>query len=495
MRHHAPPKQSPSNIVKGEVFTASPFSIASRTTRDEREGNPMKELQDNEISNLLTHIYQHHDTESQSDQTWRTLNIYIEVEEKDEEEETPPTVESTLDEEETPLLTEQPQTTHITEPHITRQQRIHPTILLVCLVPLIGILSGITYAVMLPLFTPSATVTIVATSQPITTTSTLQIVTNGTADPMKNQVPGRTLPAITMSEQKTVPTTGTTRQAAQAAYGYITFYNAAPYVQMVKAGTMIAGADGIQVLTEQDAIIPAAIMPTEGQTTVLGYAVTPGLQGNIRAGDLYGACCRLNVFVTNGAFHGGQDARTYQSVTPQDINSVVNSLKTSLEQSVQVILQTQVQATETLLTPLSCTSNVTPDHQPGGEATQVHVTINETCTGTTYNTQAVTTLATQRATHDATKRLGTGYTMTGVRIVQGHRSNHSLEITGVSLWAYPFSQEQQSGIKAMIAGMSKDRATATLLRMAGVQSVAITLKNSTMLPRDAQQIYLLFLQV
>ena len=455
----------------------------------------MNEQQEREISDLLTHIYSHSDTERESDQPRRTLNIYIEMDEEDEEKETTPTVESTLDEKETPLPTEQPQSIHVTEPHVTRQRRKRPLILLVCLVSLVGILAGITYTVILPLFTPSATITIVTTSQPITTTSTLQVVTNGTADPMKNQVPGRTLPAITMSEQKTVPTTGTTRQAPKAAHGSITFYNAAPYVQTVNAGTMLAGADGIQVITEQDAIIPAAIMPTEGQTTILGYAVTTGPRGNIRAGDLYGACCRLNVFVTNGAFHGGQDARTYQSVTQQDINSVVNGLKTSLEQSVQAALQTQIQPSETLLTPLSCTSNVTPDHQPGEEATQVHVTINETCTGIAYNTQTVTTLTTQRATQDAEKRLGRGYTTTGVRITQAHPTNHGLEITGVSLWAYPFTQEQQSRIKAMIAGMSKDKATATVLRIAGVQSVAITLKISTTLPNDAQQIHLLFLQV
>jgi len=455
----------------------------------------MNEQQERELSDLLTHIYSHRDTKPESDQPRRTLNIYIEMDEEENEDEIPLSVESTLDEQEIPLPTEPPPTTHVTEPHITRQRRVRPTILLVCLVPLLGILAGITYAVILPMITPSASVTIVTASQHITSTSTLQVVTNGTANPTKNQVAGRVLPAITMSQARTVPTTGTTHQAAHAAHGYITFYNAAPYVQTVNAGTMIAGADGIQVITDQDAIIPAAIMPTEGQTTILGHAATTGPQGNIRAGNVYGQCCRLNVFVANGAFHGGQDARTYQTVTPRDINSVVTSVKTSLEQSVQAALQTQVQPSETLVAPLSCTSNVTPDHQLGEEATQVHVIINETCTGIAYNTQDLTTLVTQKATQDAEKRLGTGYTTTGVHITQAYTTNHDLDITSVSLWAYPFTQEQQNSIKAMITGTSRNKATATLLRMAGVQSVAITLKNSTTLPSDRQQIHLLFLQV
>lgn len=418
------------------------------------------------------------------------IDVYV-IEREAEES---PTVESTLepapqesqDDEEPATSTPPPRELHTTRHHWY-------IIVLVALCTLIIVAATSLYLVQL--FTPSATITLVTTSQHITSTSTLQMVTNGTADPTKNQVPGRVLPAITMSQARTIPTTGTTRQAAQAAHGYITFYNAAPDAQTVNAGTLITGADGVQVLTDQDAIIPAAIMPTEGQTTILGHTATTGPTGNIRAGDLYGACCRLNVFVTNGVFHGGQDARTYQTVTSQDINSVVSGLKTSLEQSVQAALQTQVQPSETLVTPLSCTSNVTPDHEPGEEATQVHVTINETCTGTTYNTQAVTTLATQRATQDAEKQLGTGYATTGVRITQAQTSNHGLNVTSVSLWAYPFTQEQQSSIKAMIAGMSRDKATATLLRMAEVQSVAITMKNSTMLPSDVQQIHLLFLQV
>ncbi len=418
------------------------------------------------------------------------IDVYV-IEREAEE---PPTIESTLepptqenqDDEEPETPTAPPR-----EPRTTR-----PRLYIVVLVALYTLLiSAATSIYLVQLFTPSATITLVTTSQQITSISTLQIVTNGTADPTKNQVAGRTLPAITMSQARTIPTTGTTRQAAQAAHGFITFYNAAPYVQTVNAGTLITGADGIQVITDQDATIPAAIMPTEGQTTILGHAATTGPTGNIRAGDIYGACCRLNVFVTNGAFHGGQDARTYQTVTTQDINSVVSSLKTSLDQSVQAALQTQIQPSETLITPLSCTSNVTPNHQLGEEATQVHVTMNETCTGTTYNTQTLTTLATHRATQDAEKRLGTGYTTTGVRITQVHTSNHGLDITSVSLWAYPFTQEQQSSIKARIAGTSKDKATTTLLHLTGVQSVSITFENGTTIPREVQHIHLLFLQV
>ena len=464
---------------------------------------------DQEIHDILTSIYQPEtDDPHDESQPHRTLNIYIDVEE--EAVDLPPTIESILDEQpvptatdeaNTPISTEQPLPIHVTQLYKAKvQRRMSLTVLLFLILSGMGSIAGIGYAVLIPLWTPSASVTIVTASRQLTTTSTLQLVTNGTADSTKNQLPGRELPAITMSQQKTVPTTGTAHQDAQVAHGFITFYNAAPSVQIVQAGMLLTGADGVHVITDQDATIPAALMPTEGQVMVSAHAATTGTTGNIRAGDVYGQCCRLNVFVASGAFHGGQDARTYQTATPQDITSVTISVKTSLEQSVQAAFQTQVQASETLVTPLSCTSKVAPDHQPGEEATHVQVMVNETCTGSVYTTQALTTLATQNATQDAEKRLGTGFTTTGVqtRLTQAHitkNGRNELEITSVSLWAYPFTPEQQSTIKAMIMGASKEKATTTLLHMTGVQSVSITLKNGTTLPTDVQHIHLLFLQV
>ncbi len=468
---------------------------------------------DQEIHDILTSIYQPKADDPHDESQLRpTLNIYIEVEEQEEAVDPSPTIDSTVDEQQpiipttddtdAPFTTEQhPTSSYSTEGYSTkRQQRPHPALLLFLIIPLLGILAGITYAVLLPLWTPSANITVVTALQQVANTSMIELVTNGTADLTKNQVPGRVLAAITMSQQKTVPTTGTGHQGAKAAYGLITFYNAAPYVQIVQAGTLLTGADGVQVITDQDATIPAALMPTEGQVSVYAHIAITGTTGNIKVGDIYEQCCRLNVFVASGAFHGGQDARTYQTATPQDITNVVTDVKTSLDQSVQAALQTQVQASETLVTPLSCTSKVTPNHQPGEEATQVQVMVSETCTGIVYTTQALTTLATQNATQDANKRLGTGFTTTGVqtRITQAHTTKNGrneLEIMSVSLWTFPFTQEQQSNIKAMIAGTSKDKATTIILHMTGVQSVSIILKNGTTLPPDEQNIHLLFLQV
>ena len=347
--------------------------------------------------------------------------------------------------------------------------------------------------------TPSATVTLVTQAHMLTTTTTLHVVPEGHTTLLTNQLAGRILPALTMSEQQRVPTTGIVHQVAQAAHGIVTFYNAAPYAQTITAGTLLTGTDGVSVVTGQDAFIPAAVMPTEGQVTVAAHAALLGPQGNIGAGTIYGACCRLDVFVANGAFYGGQDARTYQTVAPQDVQHVVTSLTPSLQQSVQAALQTQIHASETLLTPLACTQQMTSTPSVGMAATTVSVTVNETCPGMTYATQDFTTLATQHATQDAVKHLGTGYTTTGIQtsITQVTPDAHgvlALHLTSHSLWSVQMSETQQQAIKTMLAGQSKDEATMLLLHLAGVQSVSLTLTRGTTLPKDTTHIALLILE-
>jgi len=45
-------------------------------------------------------------------------------------------------------------------------------------------------------------------------------------------------------------------------------------------------------LTDQDASILAVNLVIYGHATVWAHALTYGSLGNIKAGDIYGACCR-----------------------------------------------------------------------------------------------------------------------------------------------------------------------------------------------------------
>jgi len=259
----------------------------------------------------------------------------------------------------------------------------------------------------------------------------------------------------------------------------------------------LRGSDQVEVVTLRDAVIPAGTLATNGQVTVPAQAVNAGPQGNIRAGDIYGKCCRDNVFVSNGPFSGGQDARSYLIVTQQDINGVASGLKASLNLSVQAALSQQIQPYETLVAPIPCSTTVIPDHQAGSETTRVSVTFSETCTGEVYNTSALHDLLMQVITKQAIKQLGNGYGMAGglqttiTRATMNTRHKTMiLQVKVISTWMYQFSQTQQEKIKLTIRGMGKEEATALLLHMPGIQTVSIRISNSNALPADVQHIHL-----
>jgi hypothetical protein len=397
------------------------------------------------IKDILEHLdVQEHTSASQPDenrQGTEVIDVFIvrrQVEEAD-----PPTVESTLtetsDEQETQAAPIEQETTELPFPPLPRKprRRVLPFVIgALCLLLAIA-LGTVTLLIM---FAPSATVTIIPISTQITTTRTVTTVSSN-ADAAQQQVPGRLRDTITLSQAKTMPTTGIGHQQAQAAHGLITFYNALPTPQTIPAGELLIGADGVEVVTLQDAVIPAGTLAINGRVTVPAQAVNAGPQGNIAANDMYGKCCRDDVFVSNGPFRGGQDARSYQMVTQQNIDSVVSGIKASLDQSIQAALRQQVQPNETLITPVPCTSNVITDHKAGEEASHVQVTVSETCTGEVYDTKALYDLLMQAMTQQATGQLGDGYGLVGdiqtsvtKATLNAHQGTATLQVKVISTW-------------------------------------------------------------
>ncbi len=463
----------------------------------------MDEYLQQEIKDILEHLdVQEHTSASQPDenrQGTEVIDVFIvrrQVEEAD-----PPTVESTLadtsDEQETQTAPTEQETTELPFPPLPRKprRRVLPFVIGALCLLLAVALGTVTF---LTMFAPSATVTIIPVSTRITTTRTVTIVSRN-ANAAQQQVPGRLLDTITLSQAKTVPTTGIGHQQAQAAHGLITFYNALPTPQTIPAGELLIGADGVEVVTLQDAVIPAGTLAINGRVTVPAQAVNAGPQGNIAANDMYGKCCRDDVFVSNGPFRGGQDARSYQMVTQQNIDSVVSGIKASLDQSVQAALRQQVQPNETLITPVPCTSNVITDHKAGEEASHVQVTVSETCTGEVYDTKALYDLLMQAMTQQATGQLGDGYGLVGdiqtsvtKATLNAHQGTATLQVKVISTWTYQFSQAQQAQIKLAIRGKSKEEAITLLLHMPGVQTVSISTGNGDAIPTDVQRIHLNF---
>jgi hypothetical protein len=370
------------------------------------------------------------------------------------------------------------------EDHIPPKQKPYwllvPFTILACLLFLAG-------SYLLPLLAPSATITIIPIERSITTTAAIT-------------VQARAIAPLTLSQSATVPAMGKRQQSATRAAGTITFYNGLLTPQTIAGGTILTGSDGTQVVTDQAATIPAANPPMEGQITIPAHALLVGGEGNIPAYDINTACCASSVVAKNtNAFTGGASARDVVEVSSEDINNAVTTLLVTLSRSENAALTAQLHPGEALLTP-PCKPVVSSTHKPGDEATQLTVTVSETCSGIAYISHEVYANATQMITKDAAKRVGTGYSPIGdiqATILQATATTNRqgkaqiiVQVTGT--WAYQITPRIQKQLAALIAGKTKQQAIATLLQVPGIAGAQITLRGGNQtLPQNSKAIRIL----
>ena len=329
----------------------------------------------------------------------------------------------------------------------------------------------------------TVTVTLLAKSQQVSLRGTLQL--------------GRMLNPITLIQTATAPTTGRGHQDAKQATGYITFYSGQLTSIFVPAGTVLTGSDGVRIETSQDANIPAANPPTWGITTVSAYAVHTGSNGNIAAYDINQGCCATAIKAVNTtSFSGGQDERDFQTVTKSDIDLTASQLKDTLNQGTQGALQGEVKQGEQLQT-FPCNIAVTADHQIGQEATQVKVTVSETCSGIAYNDQELTSKVTQLLTTQATKKLGSGYSILEnpqITVTSATPARQvTLSFSSVSTWIYALSSADQQHIKNIIVGKNTVKALQLLHSLPGIENVSLQFAgfgDDTRIPKDIKNIHL-----
>ena len=338
-------------------------------------------------------------------------------------------------------------------------------------------------SLLLPVLTPSATITLIPVEKHVSLTTTIQ-------------VQGRMLPALTLSQSITVSATGKRHQNAARAHGTITFYNGLLSRQTIALGTILTGADGIQIITDQLASIPPAsntTPPTFGQAIVKAHAVQPGERGNISPYDINDSCCGASLLVKNTtAFTGGQNARDYSVVTGRDIENAATSLKTTLTKSEQGAFNAQLTEGEALLTP-PCKPATTANHRIGEEAKEVTITVSETCEGFAYDAHTLHRLATQMITHQPTR---TGYTLLGdvmasvihATITDQARGIATLTVKLDATFIYQITPGEKQQLVNIIAGKSKSSALHTLVALPGIQAASIRCTGGDTLPHDPNHI-------
>src|SRR5947209_9202481 len=206
---------------------------------------------------------------------------------------------------------------------------------------------------------------------------------------------------IPMSKTIHVNVTATGKQyvPATTATGMITFYNGAIYPQIIPVNTILKGADGISVITDEQATIPAAeqtVPPTYGQITVPAHALMSGAIGNIHAGDINEACCATSVIAQNASFHGASDAYTHTYLSDKDMKNASASLLPTLQaQTLSILPNPQINPT--------CSTVTTSTPSVGKETISAVLRIKETCKAFSYHISSV-----KNAISTYSRRFGNG---------------------------------------------------------------------------------------
>jgi hypothetical protein len=348
------------------------------------------------------------------------------------------------------------------------------------------------------LFRSTATVTIVPTRVDRRATLMITAVT-GMPDAEQQEVAARFVSATSPVRKASGQATGVEHIPATAAWGTLTFYNAATYAQTITAGMVLTGADGVQVVTDAPSAIPAGNPPLFGIVTVSAHTLQGGSRGNITALDIDGLCCVAGVAVKNTAdFSGGQDAQNYTTVRQADIDGLTRSLIDTLTQDAQTGVRSQLRPQEWIVTIPACTPAISPDHTVGSRATQVTVMVAVTCRSEVYDQQAAKLFAAVSFTQESSTALGTNYalkgqvttTFVGVKVTDTKRGMLILSIEADGMWVYQWSQAHLETLAGRIAGTRKQEALALLLREEGVQTASIQLtgREQTTLPADPSRI-------
>jgi VCBS repeat-containing protein len=367
------------------------------------------------------------------------------------------------------------------------QRKDPPYFLYFFLILLLLLLLDSADTALLALLTPTATITIMPKAEAITTTATFHIGAG------RSGVQGRVLPALTVTQSLTVPATGRGHQDAKAATGIVTLYNGLSTVQSVAIGTILTGQNGISVVTNEAAIIPPANPPSLGETSVTAHALQTGSSGNIQARDI-NIMLSTGLFAKNTApFSGGQNERDFSYVTQGDIQQAMSVLTPHLLQSEQAALSAQLQPGETLAAPTCTTPGALSNRQSGDEATEVKVTVSETCMAAVYNPQSLQKAGIEQLFTKVSKQQ---YSLAGtiqitVRSVTIQSGSATLTALLHGVWVYQINEPQ---IQNLVAGKKRLDAIQLLSAMPGVEHASIAgITDNQFLPEDAAHIHLLIL--
>ncbi len=225
----------------------------------------------------------------------------------------------------------------------------------------------------------------------------------------------------------------------------------------------------------------------------MAHAIRAGAVGNIRAGDI--AVTGSALQVSNSQFQGGQDARDFTYVTQSDVDRPATMLKTQVTQSMQAALGQQLVPGEQLQ-KAPCARTVAVDPAIRQEASNVRVTVSETCSDFAYNSLQLTALGAKLLTTQALRLLGSGYARFGniaVSVTKAAIEGQTavLMFTCQGTWVY---QINEARVEALVSGRPRLAALQLLRRFPGIARASIGgIADNQELPTDVTHIHVLIL--
>ena len=323
-----------------------------------------------------------------------------------------------------------------------------------------------------------------------------------TTNPATREVGVRTISGAAQSPSTLVKATGQNQHPAVAATGQITFFNALTFDQQVNAGTTFNLGNGLQIITDTNASIPAGNGVTNGVATVNAHANPTGTIGNIGALTINNLpCCGVNsgIIARNlNAFTGGRDATDYAFLQQSDVNNAISqSIMNTTKQDALNDLTRQLHPGEQAFGSPRCTPTLKAD-QPvddkGVNVTSANITYIMKCTTTVYDNLGAQNIIKGLLTQKAATTPGAGYILVNNTILvtltnqTTVKNVGSLFFTGKGVWAYQFSDAQKLQLAKAIAGKTVAEANTILKNTPGISNATINVNGGNVLPADYNQI-------
>lgn len=348
-----------------------------------------------------------------------------------------------------------------------------------------------------PILTAQATITLVPSQKTVSVSTQLTLQQEeSTALLEGHQVTLRTLPALTISQTVALPASTSVTHAGVEAHGLVTFHNWSWSLQVVGKGTTLVAQNGVEVVTDEDAVIPGAAPSSVGWATVRTHAKNVGLIGNLAPGVLHGTCCLPHIsYINFWSYGGGSPATTSSVFRTMDLEQTITHTQHSLESITRSALHAQIDQGETELTPRRCSFSHTTPHQMSYRSIQI--TGSEVCQPLIIvRTFDVVTAMTPLLMLQVHQHFDVHAQLKGeVRVLvqdstEVHPGVFSLVLRASGTWQYVFSSPQLETMRVMSAGQTHEEVLHRLKHTSGISTVQITVSGlqQRILPIDPTRI-------